>query len=130
MRMRKTKDDLQVLEQIHPQGIGWNEMLAFMMDVFLDVRDETQRELNELEFNSEALQKWRSIANTMLSIPMDHEVDALSERSRQRLDSYRKQLDDYVKKSDSLQKEQIHLQIARQFFLFRSLHLQEIVLQG
>lgn len=105
MRMRKTRDDFQVLAEIHPQGIGWNEMLALMMDIFLDVRDETQRELNELEFNAESLQKWRTIANTMLSIPMDHEADALSERSRQRLDSYRKQLADYVKESDSVQKE-------------------------
>lgn len=105
MKMRKTRDDFQALEQIYSQDVGWNEALAVMLDILLDIREESQKELNELTFSAEALQKWRTIANTLLSIPMEKEVKNLSERSKQRIDAYSKQLEEYTALSESSHKE-------------------------
>ena len=94
MRLLKTQDNLEALEELSSSRISWDEALAVMEDVLLDIRSESGRELNEMEFSADALQKWRTIANMLLSIPMVAEVEKLTERGKKRVTDFRRQLKD------------------------------------
>ena len=105
MKLVKTHNDLQLLRQLSPMKIGWSEMLAVMMDIFLDARDESGRELDEMEFSNEAFSQWRSLANTLLSAPMQSAILGMPERSRKRIEAYREQLEEYNDAAQGVQKE-------------------------
>lgn len=92
MRFDKTVGDIQMLQQNPSHKVGWSEALDLMLNILLDIRTETNRELKDLDVNDEAVTKWRSVATAMLSVPMEAAAQGMAERSRTRLEALRERL--------------------------------------
>ena len=92
MRFDKTVGDIQMLQQNPNHKVGWSEALDLMLNILLDIRTETNRELKDLDVNDEAVTKWRSVATAMLSVPMEAAAQGMAERSRTRLEALRERL--------------------------------------
>lgn len=120
MRFDKTVGDIQMLQQNPNHKVGWSEALDLMLNILLDIRTETNRELKDLDVNDEAVAKWRSVATAMLSVPMEAAAQGMAERSRTRLEALRERLaEEAAAVSDTeqqtaqcrLEEQQLHKQL-------------------
>ena len=105
MKMKKTRDSFRELEHLSPQEVNCDVVLGVMQDILQDVHDESMRDFKDMEFSKSALERWRNLSNALLSVQMDSSLSGLSDRSRQRVESYRKQLEDFSSKSDDVRRE-------------------------
>ena len=92
MRFEKTVGDLNIVSGVSPRDIGLYELLDVMLDLFMDVRTETGKELSELEVGDEAAAKWIAVAKALLSIPIDTSTLNMTKRRAERLNDLRDDL--------------------------------------
>ena len=120
MRFDKTVGDIQMLQQNPNHKVGWSEALDLMLNILLDIRTETNRELKDLDVNDEAVAKWRAVATARLSVPVEAAAQGMAERSRTRLEALRERLaEEAAAVSDTeqqtaqcrLEEQQLHKQL-------------------
>ena len=70
MRLDKTLGDIKIIGGISPGDIGLYEVLDIVLDLLLDVRQETGKELSGLTVSGEAAAKWIAVVNALQSIPI------------------------------------------------------------
>lgn len=94
MKFRKTSNDIEAMGRLASDEIGLAEALSMVMNVLMDVRAESGRELNRLDVSSGAVIKWMGVANALLSIPIENEAKSISEKSRSKLPDLRRALEE------------------------------------
>lgn len=92
MRFEKTVGDLNIVSGVSPRDFGLYEILDIMLDLLMDVRTETGRELQELAVSDDAAAKWIAVAKALLSIPIDTATLHMTKRRAERLNDLRDDL--------------------------------------
>ena len=84
MRFEKTTGDLSLVGSMPSRDVGLYELFNIMLDLLLDVRTETGREPSALPVNADAAAKWIAVANALLSVPIEADNLAITERRAKR----------------------------------------------
>lgn len=92
MRFEKTTGDLTIVNSISPREIGLYEVFNIMLDLLLDVRNETGRELNSIKVSEQAVAKWIAVVNALLSVPVEAGKVNMTRRRSERLEQLQKDL--------------------------------------
>lgn len=92
MRLDKTLGDIKIIGGISPGDIGLYEVLNIVLDLLLDVRQETGKELSGLTVSGEAAAKWIAVVNALQSIPIEENAALLTKRRREKLPLLKKAL--------------------------------------
>ena len=92
MRLDKTLGDIKIVGGISPGDIGLYEVLDIVLDLLLDVRQETGKELSGLTVSGEAAAKWIAVVNALQSIPIEENAALLTKRRREKLPLLKKAL--------------------------------------
>ena len=74
------------------RDVGLYELFNIILDLMLDIRTETGRELSDLPVNADAAAKWIAVANALLSVPIEADNLAISERRAKRLTQLQNEL--------------------------------------
>ena len=85
MRFEKTTGDLSLVGSMPSRDVGLYELFNIMLDLMLDIRTETGRELSGMPVNADAAAKWIAVANALLSVPIEADNLAITERRAKRL---------------------------------------------
>lgn len=90
MRFEKTTGDLTIVNSISPREIGLYEVFNIMLDLLLDVRNETGRELNSIKVSEQAVAKWIAVVNALLSVPVEAGKANMTRRRSERLEQLKR----------------------------------------
>ena len=85
MRFEKTTGDLSLVGSMPSRDVGLYELFNIILDLMLDIRTETGRELSGMPVNADAAAKWIAVANALLSVPIEADNLAVTEHRAKRL---------------------------------------------